>query len=66
MVVAREGAAATREHVEFALVTSFSMIVTWSLGKKALLAAMGKKPGLEADAWFETELGKMLKAYLKG
>lgn len=65
MIVAREGPAATRERVEFALVTSFSLIVTWSLGKKALLAAMGKKPGLESDEWFEQELGRMLRTYLK-
>ena len=65
MIVAREGPAATRERVEFALVTSFSLIVTWSLGKKALLAGMGKKPGRETDTWFEEELGKMLRAYLK-
>ncbi len=66
MIVAREGPTTSRERVEFALVTSFSMIVTWSLGKKALLAAMGKKPGSETDEWFEEELGKMLRAYLKG
>jgi AcrR family transcriptional regulator len=55
---------AGREDIEIALVTSFSLALTWKGLGNALAGALGKTPSKGLDAWFESRVADMLDAYL--
>lgn len=57
---------APREDLEFALVASFSMAVGWTVGKRTLAGALGKKPSRELDAAVEARMSRMIEAFLAG
>lgn len=53
-----------REDLEFCLVASFALTITWSLGRGPLSGALGRRPSKEADAAFEAKVTTMLEAYV--
>jgi AcrR family transcriptional regulator len=63
VIEARSPKGASRERIEFALIAAFGMTVTWVLGKRAFLAALGRRYTKEEDAWFDAELTRMLAGY---
>jgi AcrR family transcriptional regulator len=62
-LMARSPAGTSRAQIDFSLIASFGMTVTWVFGKRALLAALGRKHTRDEDAWFDEELGHMLARY---
>lgn len=53
-----------REDLEFVLVASFAMTVTWTVAGKALSGSFGKQRGKAADIAFEERTADMIDAYL--
>lgn len=57
-------ARAPREDLEFALFASFALTVVWTLGKRAIAGALGRRATKELDEDFERRTAAMIEATL--
>jgi AcrR family transcriptional regulator len=54
-----------REDLEFCLIASFALTVTWTVGGEAIAGALGKKRARGVDVSFEQRVATMIDGYLE-